>query len=155
MVGHFDIPHPCLFLFINQLHHKILIMSGLIVGSQQLPYTRALQCDCPLRLRSVTTLNLSSIFPTSRTWHSFYCSNFSLHGIQEIFQQQVSCASRTEIKLQVLLCLIQCLVQYNEWGGPGADTGGGGGGVKGGSWPPPLQKFLVYQDRDTLIEQSL
>ena len=36
----------------------------------------------------------------------------------------------------------------------GADTGGGGG-QRGLLTPPPLQKFLVYQDRDTLIEQSL
>ena len=44
-------------------------------------------------------------------WHSFYCLNFSLHGIQEIFEQQLSCASITETKLQAFLCLIQ----YNEW----------------------------------------
>ena len=31
--------------------------------------------------------------------------------------------------------------------------GGGGGGQRG--LLTPLQKFLVYQDRDTLIEQSL
>ena len=42
-----------------------------------------------------------------RMWHSFYCSNFSLHGIQEIFEQQISRASITEIKLEALLYLIK------------------------------------------------
>ena len=40
-------------------------------------------------------------------WHSFYCLNFSLYEIQEIFEQQISRASITEIKLQALLCSIQ------------------------------------------------
>ena len=38
MVGHFHFQHPCLFLLINQLHHKVLIISDLIVSSQQ-PHT--------------------------------------------------------------------------------------------------------------------
>ena len=43
-------------------------------------------------------------------WRSFYYVNFSLHWIQEIFEQQISHASMTEIKLQVLY-----FIQYNEW----------------------------------------
>ena len=45
-------------------------------------------------------------------WRFFYYVNFSLHcnWIKEIFEQQISHASMTEIQLQVLLCFIQ----YNE-----------------------------------------
>ena len=38
---------------------------------------------------------------------------------------------------------------------PGHRGGYRGEGGSKGALDPPLQKFLVYQDRDTLIEQSL
>ena len=99
MVGHFDFQHPYLFLLINQLHHKVLTISGLIVGSQQLPYTLALQCDCRLRLRSVTT----SYNDTDMTLFLLFKLLTALAMIQEIFEQHISCANITEIKLQVFL----------------------------------------------------